>query len=87
MAPEQEQTLVAWLKRENEILFRKMDAIEKAVRDLERLFITHAPCAILKDHLKEHGDARAKWWDVWSKVIVAAIVGALAALAAMWKKF
>ena len=86
MAPEQEQTLIAWLKVENETLFRKMDAVEDAVRDLERLFITHAPCAILKGHLKEHGDIRAKWWDVWSKVIVAAIVGAGAALAAVWKK-
>jgi len=84
--PEQEDKLIEWLKRENEILFKKMDAVEEAVRDLEKLFITHAPCAMLKGHLKEHGDIRAKWWDVWSKVLVAAIVGAWAALAAVWKK-
>jgi len=84
MAPEQEEKLIEWLKRENEVLFRKMDGVEEAVRDLERLFLTHAPCAILQGHLKEHGDVRAKWWDVWSKVIVAAILGAGAALTAVW---
>ena len=91
--PASDEKLIEWLKGENEVLFRKLDkqgekfeALERSVRDLERTFITHSPCAQLRAHLADHGEIRKRWWDVWSKVVVAAIVGAGAALMAVWKK-